>query len=223
MGIGVFELKNMSQDHWADFYVAGALLPWVFVYPLYKIDFDKLTPVAPVLTLWAGLGVIALTRRLSASGQSSRRIIFRRSFRVSVGIVLLVCVFGFPDYIRPFREDNFYDQLEDDPVNRRVGEWIKTNLPKDATLMARKAFIAAYADRKHIPLPFAEYPDVIEYARIKGVDVMIIEEKTRRIRPSLAFLLEQSPDVQDLIRVFSTQSDKGDKIIVYRVLPDRNK
>ncbi|MGH7900753.1 MAG: ArnT family glycosyltransferase [Thermodesulfobacteriota bacterium] len=224
MGIGLSQLKWTFQDRLAEFYLVGALLPWVFVYPLYEIDFENLTPIVPILTLWASLGIVSTAARVSPEPGTSRSFVFPKPAVVIVGILLLVAFFESPPYIRLVSHPGFVIRKdEDDLANLKVAEWIRESLPEDTTIMVRKLFIGAYANRKTVVLPFADYKDVISYARLKGVDVIVMDEKFKQLRPQLAFLFDEHPGyLEDLIPIFTTENDKGQKIILYKVLPEKH-
>jgi len=149
--------------------------------------------------------------------------LFHKACRPAVAgaaIILLVAVIEFPDYIRPLRDDSYYMNKEDNPVNRKVGEWIKQNLPENTVLMARKLYVGAYSGRKTVFLPFADYPDVIAYARHKGVDVIVMDEKFKALRPSLEFLFEEWGGHEELVPIVTAFNDKGQKTILYKVSAD---
>ncbi len=48
-----------------------------------------------------------------------------------------------------------------------------------------------------------------------------MDEKYKPIRPQLAFLFEQPNHLKVLIPIFTTQNEKGQKIILYKVLPEK--
>jgi len=222
MGIGLSQLKWTFPDRVAEFYLLGVLLPWVFVYPLYEIDFENLTPIVPILTLWASLGIVSTAARVCPETRSSVSFVFPKPAVIIAGIILLVAFFESPPYIRLVSHPGFVIRKdEDDLANLKVAKWIRENLPEDTTLMARKLFIGAYAHRKMVVLPFADYKDVIAYARLKGVDIIVMDEKFKQLRPQLAFLFDQPGKLEDLIPIFTIKNDKGQKIILYKVLPEK--
>ena len=225
LGIGFFRLNWTFQERRAELYLLGALLPWVMVYPLYEIGYEKMTPAVPFLTLWSGLGVVAVAERLRPAGGTSTATLLHKARYPAVAaaaIVLLVAALELPSYIRPLREADYYQPLEDNVANRKVGEWIKQNLPKDVTLMARKLYVGAYSGRKTVFLPYADYPDVIAYARQKGVDVIVMDEKFKALRPQLEFLFDESSPPGDLVPIHTVYNEKGQKIILYKILPEKH-
>ena len=221
-GIGLSQLRWTFSGRLAEFYLLGVLLPWVFVYPLYEIDFENLTPVVPILTLWASLGIVSTARGFRADERLSKFLFFQKPAVIITCILLVVAFFESPPYIRLLSQDGYVIRKEeDDLANLKVAEWIRENLPEDTTLMARKKFLGAYAHRNIVVLPFADYEDVVAYARLKGVNVLVMDEKFKDLRPQLAFLFDRPGTLEDLIPIFTTLNSKGQKIILYKVLPEK--
>ena len=76
-----------------------------------------------------------------------------------------------------------------------VGQWMRDNIDdiENKIVMSRKAGVPFYAEARHEPLYYGEYPGLIEYAKSKKVDYLVIDEWTiPRTRPQFAFLLEES-------------------------------
>lgn len=86
-----------------------------------------------------------------------------------------------PPYISPLLQSDYYKNQNTsvNVVNRKITECIKKNLPESKNIMANRAFFPFYANKKWIPLPYADYQDVIEYARRNRVDIVVINEKLK--------------------------------------------
>lgn len=220
LGIGLFRLRWVLEERWAEVYMIGVLLPWVMVYPLYEIEFEKLSPVAPFLTLWAALGVVCIAERIHPSALSAPTVLskIRNPIMAMAAVVVFVAALDAPAYLQPLRDPNYFQYKEDDPINRTVGEWIRQSLSRDTTLMARKKYVGAYSGRRIVFLPFADYPDVIAYARHKGVNVIVMDEKFKALRPQLDFLFQEHGRLEDLDPIIAFHNDKGQEIILYKVL-----
>jgi 4-amino-4-deoxy-L-arabinose transferase-like glycosyltransferase len=224
LGIGLFRLRWVLEERRAEVYLLGALLPWVVVYPLYEIEVEKLSPVVPFLTLWAALGVVDVAERIRSSALPVPTVLskMRNPSMAMAAVVVFVAALDAPAYLQPLRDPNYFQYKEDDPINRTVGEWIRQNLSKDTTLMARKKYVGAYSGRRIVFLPFADYPDMIAYARHKGVDIIVMDEKFKALRPQLEFLFDESGHPEDLVPIYSAHNEKGQKIILYKLLPEKN-
>ncbi|HET6464430.1 MAG TPA: glycosyltransferase family 39 protein [Nitrospiria bacterium] len=219
VGIGLYQLKWSLTDRRPEIYLLAFLVPWICIYPLYEVASEKLAQVVPVLNMWAGLGIVSVATRIGRQGADRPFAFFRKPAMVTGGIVLLVTLLQMPGFLEPLRDPGYFDRYEDDPVNKVVADWIRKNLPADTVLMERKTFIGMYADRKQVELPFADYADMITYARYQGVNVIVMDEKFKAIRPQLAFLFDAAKPPDDLVPIYETQNKSGKKIILYKLLP----
>jgi hypothetical protein len=219
LGIGLFQLKWSFTERRAEIYLLALLAPWVCIYPLYEVKPEKLATMVPLLNLWAGLGIVTVAARIGRHGVEAPFAILRKPAVAMGGIVLLVTLLQMPGFLEPLRDPGYYDHYEDDPVNRTVADWIRRNLPEDSVLMERKTFIGMYADRKQVSLPFADYADMITYGRYHGVNVIIMDEKFKAIRPQLAFLFDEAKPPEDLVPIYEIQNKFGKKIILFKLLP----
>jgi 4-amino-4-deoxy-L-arabinose transferase-like glycosyltransferase len=218
MGVGLLARPFRLPDRAPDFILAGALLPWFVVYPLYEIDFENLAPVVPVLTLWAAVGLVEIAGRLGrrlAAGYSGANGGRRLNYPLLV-LVAVAMMLELPSYVQKVRNPT---PREDHPIHREVGDWIQANLAEDAVILSRKGFVPLYGNREQAYLPFAEYDEVIAHARSIGADYLLLEERLRDMRPQLAFLLEDPEDTDDLVLEYENHAVRGRSILLFRILP----
>ncbi len=100
-----------------------------------------------------------------------------------------------------------------------MGQWMKENVDdiENKVVMSRKAGVPFYAEVRHEPLYYGEYPGLIEYAKSKKIDYLVIDEWTiPRTRPQFAFLLEEGEKYVGL-QLIHTIRYKGRKTILYKV------
>jgi hypothetical protein len=205
---------------WPVLFLAGAMTPWIFVYPLYEIDFENLAPIVPILTMGAAIGLVSVARRLSeaSEGRIQR---FSAARSSTVFLVALVFLAHFPEALTYLQTVRNPDQLaqgrEDHPINREAGAWVDRNLPSQARLMARKGFIPLYGNRRDTELPFAEYEDVIYHARATGIEYLVMEESLRWARPQLDALFETPTEFRELELVYSNESVPGRGVLIFRI------
>jgi len=84
-------------------------------------------------------------------------------------------------------------------------------------IMARYPALAFHAGAKWVPTPNAEWADILPYARHKGVDLFIVDEReTTELRPQLDFLvrLENLPSELEVVRVDESEPER---LVVFRV------
>jgi len=209
------------KSGWPHLFLAGGLTPWIVVYPLYEIDFENLAPIVPILTMWASIGLVAVARHLSeaSNGWLQQRFLPARS--TTVFVVALISLAHFPEalsYVETVRNpERLAAGRGDHPIHREVGAWIDSHLPPDAVLMSRKGFIPLYANREDTELPFAEYEDVIYYARATGVEYLIMQDRQRWARPQLDSLFETPTEFPELELVYTNQSVPKRGVLIFRI------
>lgn len=219
VGIGLMQLRFRREEGVPEIFLLAGLLPWAFVYPLYEIDFENLTPVVPVLCLWAGLGITAVVGRVAEAVEDGISFAPRRILVP----VLLLGVVGFASapealkYLRVLIADQHPDEAAADPPLREFGAWMDENLPAGSVVMARQSFIAMYAGRRYAELPYAPYVDVLEYARLNGVDLLFLDERLRELRPELTFLFDTDAVPAELELVGSSVTDAGERLLLFQI------
>ena len=83
--------------------------------------------------------------------------------------------------------------------------------------MSRYPAIAFHAGARWVPTPNANYDEIIPYARNKGADYFVVDEReTTTMRPQLGFLVEAKriPAELELIHVMESE---GEKLVIYRI------
>ena len=101
--------------------------------------------------------------------------------------------------------------------HRVVGEALHDQVTRDTVLMSRYPAIAFHADTRWVPTPNASWPEVLTYARHKGVHYFAIDQRELRYRPQLANLVTGDQTPAQLERVYRTVVD-GERMIVYRLV-----
>lgn len=86
-----------------------------------------------------------------------------------------------------------------------------------SVLMARYPAIAFYADKRWIPTPNAPVDDVLRYARAKGANLWVVDEReTLKLRPQFAPLFDRSRATPGL-ELAHMDTSSAERIAVYRV------
>jgi len=100
-----------------------------------------------------------------------------------------------------------------------MGQWMKEKINdiENKLVMSRKLAVPFYAGARHQPLYYGEYPGLIEYAKYRKVDYLVIDDWIiPKIRPQFAFLLEENKDHPGLGLVHIV-GYKGRKAILYKI------
>jgi hypothetical protein len=94
------------------------------------------------------------------------------------------------------------------------------NLPPAAMILARKPEIAYYAKRLMHPIPNEELPAIVQYARRKDIDYLVVDEYFIATRPQLRFLLEEESFPPDLLFLHEEKAENGRKLRVFQILSE---
>ena len=100
-----------------------------------------------------------------------------------------------------------------------MGQWMKDSIDdiENKVVMSRKMGVPFYAEVRHEPLYYGEYPGLIDYAKSRKVDYLVIDEWIiPKTRPQFAFLLEEDEKHAGL-ELVHTLRYKDRKIILYQV------
>ena len=100
-----------------------------------------------------------------------------------------------------------------------MGQWMKENINdiENKIVMSRKLAVPFYAGARHQPVYYGEYPELIEYAKFRKVDYLLIDDWIiPKARPQFTFLLEEGKDYPGL-RLVYTVKHKNRKAILYKI------
>lgn len=103
------------------------------------------------------------------------------------------------------------------PAHKTIGLWLHDRVGRDTVIMSRYPTIAFYADTVWRPTPNASIADTLEYARFKGVDYWVLDEReTAKMRPQFQELLEAQELPAPLERIYAETMD-GERMVVLRL------
>ncbi|MCK4419011.1 glycosyltransferase family 39 protein [Candidatus Aerophobetes bacterium] len=100
-----------------------------------------------------------------------------------------------------------------------MGQWMKENINdiENKIVMSRKLGVPFYGRAKHEPLYYGEYLGLIEYAKSKKVDYLVIDQWTiPKTRPQFAFLLKEDKKHPGLQLVHKVRY-KDRKTVLYQI------
>ena len=112
----------------------------------------------------------------------------------------------------------FYFYSDQPTEHKEAGLWMKENVPQNPVIMAKRPYIAFYAEGTYIPLPYANYTAMIKYAKSHHVKYIAMDEiETSKVRPELAFLLDETKAPKDDLKVVYKNSTVHNKILIYEL------
>ena len=172
--------------------VASALA--FFVQPRYLIV------TAAVATVLAGIAVPSLPRRARGPTMAVMVVLLAGS---SLGAFYGAGGLGHPA-----------DHLD----QRRAGEWIAAHTDAEDRVMTRSMVAAYYAERPTMAIPYADYDEIMTYARHYGAHYLVVDWYTAaRLRPQLADL--QHDDHPPGLRLVHEETAEGRTTRIFALDP----
>jgi 4-amino-4-deoxy-L-arabinose transferase-like glycosyltransferase len=207
-------------------YLVASMLP-VASFVLFFIQARYLVAVIPVLILWMAGGLVEFSDWLigtvvelrspparAGAGEGRPYWHLPRRWRgvLEVGPVAIVAV-GLL-LIQPRVVSLVTDTGSVRWEHRTVGEYLRARLSRDTVLMSRYPAIAFHADTRWIPTPNASWPEILNYARHKGVRYWAIDERELRYRPQLKDLV-MGGQVPPELKLYYEDASGGERLVVY--------
>ncbi|MDZ7265029.1 MAG: glycosyltransferase family 39 protein [candidate division KSB1 bacterium] len=226
--VGICRVNFTSDRIWLTVYLIAILsFFWFVVVPLFYVNDRYLIPVLPLCFIWIGQGLDQLYRwllslvartKLFAGQQMSQQLL------VGLGISGLVLGLAYlPDLGRVVTLERHSRDIWTDAIeHRKAGEWLKHQSPTPPILMAQNHSIDFYAGnyniRESINIPRNEWPRVLEYARYRQAQYLIINERyCQEWYPELLFLLREENIPAELKLVYKNIDPvSGLKLLIYQ-------
>lgn len=175
-----------------------------------------LLPILPLLLCWIAKGIVEFEEVFTKLVQKYWRPSLVTSNVRWGAIAIIIAIFAIttvPSLIYQFRNSGrglYWEQ-------KQVAEWIKENSAKPPLILSTKNWPTFYAGGEHLFTPDETYPVIIDYAKRKKVDFLVVEEEPIDVTPNLKFLLNKD-NTAELSLVYSQDQIPGYKILVYKVV-----
>ncbi len=191
----------------------------VTAFLLFFIQERYVATILPTMLIWAAHGVreVGAWLRESAAQVTEGRLAGAASQAVLLVLPALVPLLFFAWMIPQVNANTGTGSWT--PAHRRVGLWMKANLPPGLTVMSRYPAIAFHADAERwLPTPNDSWLKTLHYAQVKGVDFFVLDEReARRLRPQLAPLLDPATRTPGLERIYADTGDADNEQVVFRL------
>ena len=183
-------------------------------FALFFIQERYIGAVLPTLTIWVAVGLRHLGRWCAdtwanLSGRGRR---LGGALRVAPLVAVLVWfVVALPAEMRGTSVGSY--RLG----HKTVGLWLGERVTPETVVMSRYPAIAFYAGTVWRPTPNASVDEMLEYARYKTVDYLVLDEReTVQMRPQFRPLLDGVELPAPLERVHVDASE-GERLVVFRL------
>ncbi len=220
--LGLFRRGWTRERTWKELYLVASFLP-TMAFMFFFIQERYIVAMLPVFILWIAAGLLELSDWLMGTWVLLRSPAEGPYWHMPAGLrvacealpVLLIVAGLLALHPRVVAEVTNVGSVRME--HRWVGEALHDRLTRDTVLMSRYPAIAFYADTRWVPTPNASWPEILTYARHKGVHYMAIDERELRYRPQLANLVTGEQVPAELERVYQSTVD-GERMTVYRLV-----
>jgi len=226
--LGLFDRGWARKRTLQELYLLLSSLP-VLSFILFFIQARYLVAFVPVLILWTARGLLrfsdwltgtlmALRTEAQAEGGAARP--FRplsQIGRSAIELVPVVLTMALLLAAHPHVQEQVTGVGSFRMAHRTVGEYLGGALPSGAVLMSRYPAIAFHADLEWVPTPNASLPELLRYARHKGVGYFAIDERELAYRPQFQGLVTGG-EVPSELRLVHTDVSEGERLVVYELL-----
>jgi 4-amino-4-deoxy-L-arabinose transferase-like glycosyltransferase len=231
MILGLFGSPWSRGRAWRELYLLSfVLFFWFVVIPMFHVNDRYFYPFFPVVMIWAARGVEHLIAWLAGTlkpwfaGPEENPWPVRLA-SLATTLVLLGILF-FPEAGKIVSRTRWATDYWHDPVEQKeAGLWLRERAEKPPVIMSRNHAVDFYAGNYHITqsvtIPQNSLDRVLAYARYRGVEYMVLNERYIRDYPKLKPLLGGKDVPGDLELVYDRKDPSGLKTVIYRVLPEK--
>ncbi|HLC55047.1 MAG TPA: glycosyltransferase family 39 protein [Candidatus Nanoarchaeia archaeon] len=172
-------------------------------YPVFWVEARYMLPVIPVMTIWAGKGIVQITQRWK-----------RMPLALIVAGILIFSLVG--NVFASHLVDSRFEKVDPPLEHKQAGLWVRQNYDHPR-IMERKPWVSFYGKGEFVNFPYAIYSDLLQYACNNDVDLIVVDERyTKKLRPQVAFLLEQETSELHVVYGTNVRHQEND-IVLYEI------
>ncbi|MFQ5601696.1 MAG: ArnT family glycosyltransferase [bacterium] len=200
---------------------------WLALIPAFHITLRYFTPLWPVCTLWIGKGVLHIHDWLSTNlslVKFSKRNKLNAALLSSLLIGCLFLIVSFlPETARVLARTSETKDVWAEPIEqKKAGLWLKEHRSGQKIIMSRNHAVDFYAGNYNITqsvtIPRNDIERVLEYAKYRHVNYIVVNERYKKSYPEISFLLETSEPVAGLKLIYEAIGPANLKTRIFEVL-----
>lgn len=178
-----------------------------------------LVPLVPLWGIWAAAGILWIGKY---AGRFKLKHLEQWVVALCVGIVLINFIPGLIICKQTYKRLGLRAQF-DKKIGTRVRAIAHSYSMDSMVIMGRNPYIPYYAGALWFLTPYADYPEILKFAKARHVDFLYMDEHLVRVRPQLNFLLDSMSSSPGMERVLGMRSQiEPDKfrLVLYRVIKE---
>ena len=199
---------------------------WLIVIPLFHINDRYFLPLLPLSFIWVAQGVDLSIQWfektfLNLLNKDEIRISVQKIAQLAVVLIVFIGLYA-PELGKIIVRNPWASDYWADPVEQKIaGKWLKEHTDKTPIIMSRGHTVDFYAGNYNIAesvtIPKNELSRILTYARYRGVDYLVLNERYKESYPQLASLLEDEKVPEGLKLVYKNEIKPGLKTVIFKV------
>ena len=216
-GLGLFRATWSKERAAKEVYLLMFFMSTLIGYGMSVSNPRFLLPLIPLFICWTSKGIVEFENWIVGTAENldqSRTLLFKNRSLIRALLVAIVLLFLLPSMTYPIRGHKLDQPLE----QKHAAMWIRDHSRPAPLIMSAGPWAAFYSGGKHLYLPDEEYSVVIEYAKRKKVDYIIIDERwVPQQTPRLKFLLNEESQHPELKLVHKDETSNY-KLLIFELM-----
>lgn len=228
LGIGLFVVPWLKKRTQVNLYLLAFIgFFWFVLIPAFHITLRYFVPLIPISLIWVALGANRVIDWLSETLEINLGVMRKRVpvKIVSHALVILLIVGAsvLPEFGKHMRK-TMDSTNEWDPCieQKKAGLWLKEHGVKKPVIMAKNHAVSFYAGnyeiKESVTIPHNSIDRMLEYAKYRGVNYIVLNDRYREDYPTLEYLLEQKDIPPRLKLVYFDKENNGLRTVIYQVV-----
>ncbi len=180
--LGLFGAAWSRERATGELYLALFVVSTLCGYAVVVTVVRYFVPLLPLLIVWASKGCVEFEgwlRETLDRGGAGRSVLLRKPWALRAALAALLALSLIPS-VYSMAHGGKWDR---GAGREAVGLWLKAHATPTLTVMAAGPWPAFYAGCQYLALPDEEYPAVLDYARRKRVDYVLVEQDVSYMHP----------------------------------------
>jgi len=228
-GLGLFAKPWFKDQALVHLYLLSYLVFfWLLIIPIFHITIRYFIPLLPISFVWIAMGADNFLEWFATSAKEMSNHLPRFLPVKVIGFLLVLSIILggaiLPEFGKRMKKN--MDSTEDwAPCieQKKAGLWLKTQGAKSPIIMAYNHAVSFYAGnyniKESVEIPENTIDRILQYARKRQVDYLILNDRYRAKHPLIAHLFDQENVPQELRLIYNEKEKSGLRTLIYEMLP----
>jgi len=226
-GLGLFVTPWVREQTLLNLYLLSFIaFFWFLIIPVFHITLRYFVPLLPLSFIWIANGAdkfsdwFAATLKNSLTKIKSAKLIHSIGFVIVVFIVLASAIL--PEFGRRMKKNMFSaDEWAPCIEQKKAGVWLKQNVEKSPVVMSYNHAVSFYAGnyniKESVEIPVNTIDRVLEYAKYRGVNYLVLNDRYKHKNPLIDHLFDQKDVPPELELIYQDAEQNGFRTLIYKL------